>query len=93
MVYARRVKLRSSQNVKIKFKGKMVKPDIHPKWYPNAKIFCDGQLIMKVGSTKPVLNVDIWSGNHPFYTGSQKIMDTEGRVERFMRKYGIENQT
>jgi large subunit ribosomal protein L31 len=47
---------------------------------------------MKVGSTKPRLNVDIWSGNHPFYTGSQKILDTEGRVERFMRKYGINDE-
>ena len=46
---------------------------------------------MIVGSTKETLNVDIWSGNHPFYTGSQKIIDTEGRVERFMRKYGLEN--
>jgi large subunit ribosomal protein L31 len=45
---------------------------------------------MKVGSTKPRLNVDLWSGNHPFYTGSEKILDTEGRVDRFMRKYGIE---
>jgi large subunit ribosomal protein L31 len=49
-------------------------------------------LVLKVGSTKPRLNVDIWSGNHPFYTGSQKILDTEGRVDRFMRKYGLENQ-
>ena len=46
---------------------------------------------MTVGSTKPELNVDIWSGNHPFYTGSTKMMDTEGRVERFMKKYGISN--
>jgi large subunit ribosomal protein L31 len=46
---------------------------------------------MTVGSTKPELNVDIWSGNHPFYTGSQRILDTEGRVERFMRKYGMSN--
>jgi len=34
--------------------------------------------------------VDIWSGNHPFYTGSQRIIDTEGRVERFLKKYKIE---
>ena len=67
----------------------MPKTAIHPTWYPNAKVYCDGQLVMKVGSTKPRLNVDIWSGNHPFYTGSQKIIDTEGRVERFMKKYGI----
>lgn len=71
----------------------MVKSGIHPEWYPNAKVYCDGQLIMEVGSTKPILNVDVWSGNHPFYTGSQKILDTEGRVERFMRKYGIEDQS
>ncbi|MEB3176778.1 MAG: 50S ribosomal protein L31, partial [Synechococcus sp.] len=30
-----------------------------------------------------------WSGNHPFFTGTQKILDTEGRVDRFMRKYGM----
>lgn len=69
----------------------MPKSDLHPKWYRNAKVYCDGQLILKVGATKPLLNVDIWSGNHPFYTGSQKIVDTEGRVDRFMRKYGLEN--
>ena len=69
----------------------MAKADIHPRWYPNAKVFCDGQLIMKVGSTKSQLNVDIWSGNHPFYTGTQKIIDSEGRVERFMKKYQMDN--
>ena len=71
----------------------MAKTEIQPEW---SSTHCDspyGQLIMKVGSTKERLNVDIWSGNHPFYTGSQKILDSEGRVERFMRKYGIENQT
>lgn len=47
------------------------------------------QLIMEVGSTVPELHVDIWSGNHPFFTGSQTIIDTEGRVEKFMRKYGM----
>jgi large subunit ribosomal protein L31 len=71
----------------------MPKNSIHPTWYDNAKVYCDGQLIMKVGSTQPKLNVDIWSGTHPFYTGSQRIIDTEGRVERFMRKYGLEDQT
>ena len=71
----------------------MPKNSIHPTWCDNAKVYCDGQLIMKVGSTQPKLNVDIWSGTHPFYTGSQKIIDTEGRVERFMRKYGLEDQT
>nr|YP_010330217.1 ribosomal protein L31 [Porphyridium aerugineum]UNJ17933.1 ribosomal protein L31 [Porphyridium aerugineum] len=68
----------------------MAKQNIHPEWYPETKVYCDGQLIMTVSSTKPELHVDIWSGNHPFFTGSQKILDTEGRVERFMRKYKIQ---
>jgi large subunit ribosomal protein L31 len=68
----------------------MAKKNIHPQWYSNTKVYCDGQLVMIVGSTKPELNVDIWSGNHPFYTGSQRIIDTEGRVERFLKKYDLE---
>lgn len=67
----------------------MPKKNIHPQWYPEAKVYCDGQVVMTVGSTKPELHVDIWSGNHPYYTGTQKIIDTEGRVERFLRKYGM----
>ncbi len=70
-------------------KGKMAKSEIHPQWYPDAKVYCNGQVVMTVGSTKPELHVDVWSGNHPFYTGTQKIIDTEGRVERFLRKYGM----
>ena len=69
----------------------MAKAGIHPTWYEETKVYCDDQLVMTVSSTRPELNVDIWSGNHPFYTGSQKMLDTEGRVERFMRKYGLAN--
>jgi ribosomal protein L31 len=46
------------------------------------------QNLFQSRTTKKELAVDIWSGNHPFYTGSQKIIDTEGRVEKFERKYG-----
>ena len=67
----------------------MAKPDIHPTWYPDAKVICNGEVVMTTGSTSPELHVDVWSGNHPFYTGTQKILDTEGRVDRFMRKYGM----
>jgi large subunit ribosomal protein L31 len=66
----------------------MPKPDIHPTWYPDAKVICNGEVVMTTGSTQPEINVDVWSGNHPFFTGTQKILDTEGRVDRFMRKYG-----
>lgn len=67
----------------------MAKSGIHPEWYPEAKVYCNGEVVMTVGSTKPELHVDVWSGNHPFFTGTQKIVDTEGRVERFLRKYGM----
>ena len=67
----------------------MPKSEIHPKWYPDAKVICNGEVVMTTGSTKPELHVDVWSGNHPFFTGTQKILDTEGRVDRFMKKYGM----
>lgn len=68
----------------------MKKKSIHPKWYEETQVYCDGQLVMTTSSTKPKLNVDVWSGNHPFYTGSIKILDTEGRVDRFRKKYNKE---
>ena len=67
----------------------MAKKGIHPQWYPEAKVICNGEEVMKVGSTQPEIHVEVWSGNHPFYTGTQKIIDTEGRVDRFLRKYGM----
>ena len=67
----------------------MPKSDIHPTWYPDAKVICNGEVVMTTGSTQPEIQVDVWSGNHPFFTGTQKILDTEGRVDRFMRKYGM----
>ena len=72
----------------------MAKKGIHPEWY-KTKIFCDGKVILEVGSTKSEMSVDIWSGNHPFYTGSQRIIDAEGRVEKFEKKYNFkeENKT
>ncbi|MGB3496200.1 MAG: 50S ribosomal protein L31 [Elainellaceae cyanobacterium] len=67
----------------------MPREGIHPEWYPEAKVFCNGELVATMGSTRPEIHVDVWSGNHPFFTGTQKIIDTEGRVERFLRKYGM----
>ncbi len=64
----------------------MAKKDLHPKWL-KTKIYCDGNLILEVGGTKPEIKVDVWSGNHPFYTGLQKNLDIEGRIQKFERKY------
>ncbi|MGP0129142.1 MAG: 50S ribosomal protein L31 [cyanobacterium endosymbiont of Rhopalodia musculus] len=66
----------------------MAKPDIHPTWYPESEVMCNGEVVMKVGSTRPEINVEVWSGNHPFYTGTQKMIDTEGRIDRFQKRYG-----
>jgi large subunit ribosomal protein L31 len=69
----------------------MPKKNIHPNWFKNTQVYCDGQLITTTSSTKQNLYVDVWSGNHPFFNGSIKILDTEGRVERFMKKYSSSN--
>lgn len=63
-----------------------MKEEIHPEWYPNAKVIFNGEVVMEVGSTKPEMSVEIWSGNHPFYTGQQRLVDTEGQVERFLKR-------
>lgn len=66
-----------------------MKDKIHPKYYPAAKVTCFCGNTFTVGSTKPELRVEVCSKCHPFYTGGQRIIDTEGRVERFKRKYKI----
>jgi large subunit ribosomal protein L31 len=69
----------------------MPKSNIHPTWYPDAKVFFDGKPLCLIGSTKRDLQVDIWLANHPFYTNSQVMVDSEGRVEKFMKKYQLES--
>ena len=68
----------------------MPKIQIHPEWFKNTLIFCDGKPICSIGSTKSELQMDIWLGNHPFYNNSQIVVDTEGRVEKFMKKYQLD---
>lgn len=63
-----------------------MKKDIHPEYFPEAKVSCACGAKFTVGSTKPELNVEICGFCHPFYTGTEKVMDTAGRVERFKAK-------
>jgi len=67
----------------------MPKSNIHPKWFNETSILCDGKSLCLVGSTKNNLQIDIWLANHSFYTNSQVIVDSEGRVEKFMKKYRL----
>lgn len=63
-----------------------MKEKIHPKLVP-CKIICNGEVIMQTYSTKPEIHVEVWSSNHPFWTGQQRFVDTEGRVEKFQKKF------
>ncbi len=64
-----------------------MKKDIHPEIMPT-KIICESQVVMETFSTKPEINVEVWSGNHPFFTGEKRFVDTEGRVEKFQKRFG-----
>ncbi len=64
-----------------------MKPDIHPKYY-KCIITCGCGATFETGSTKEKIAVEICSNCHPFFTGTQKFVDTAGRVEKFQKKFG-----
>jgi len=66
-----------------------MKSNIHPKWYPEAKVKCACGHTFTVGSTLPEIQVEICSACHPFFTGEMKYVDTLGRVERFQKKQQV----
>ncbi|HUS81105.1 MAG TPA: 50S ribosomal protein L31, partial [Armatimonadota bacterium] len=68
-----------------------MKADIHPD-YMEATVTCQCGESFKTRSTKPNIRVEICSQCHPFFTGQQKIIDTEGRVERFIRRYKLQDR-
>jgi len=61
----------------------VMKKDIHPTYYPQAKVKCACGNTFTVGSTKPEIKVEICYNCHPFYTGKGKLLDVAGRVEKF----------
>ncbi|MFM7173164.1 MAG: 50S ribosomal protein L31 [Caldilinea sp.] len=63
-----------------------MKADIHPKYYPNARAICSCGATWTTGSTLPEIRTDVCSTCHPYYTGEQRIVDTAGQVERFMKR-------
>src|SRR5215467_15670038 len=70
-------------------RSEVVKPGIHPKYYEvEARCACGNT--WKTRSTKQELHLEICSNCHPFFTGRQKLIDTEGRVERFTKKFGAQ---
>ncbi len=63
-----------------------MKKDIHPKYYPEAKVICSCGNTWTTGSTIAEIRTDVCSNCHPFYTGEQRIVDTAGQVDRFMKR-------
>jgi large subunit ribosomal protein L31 len=66
-----------------------VKEGIHPK-YHDIEARCACGATWKTRSTKPELHLEICNNCHPFFTGRQKLIDTEGRVERFTKRFGAQ---
>ncbi len=79
-----------------------MKPDIHPTYRPvvfqdmssgtsfitRSTIRTNDTVVWEDGESYPMAKVEISSASHPFFTGTMKIVDTAGRVERFERRYG-----
>jgi len=64
-----------------------MKKDVHPE-YSDAEVSCACGNVVKTRSTVKKMHVNICSACHPFFTGSAKLVDTEGRVDRFRKRYG-----
>jgi len=86
-----------------------MKPSIHPPYQPTvfrdasnnatfligSTVKSDQTIVWEDGKTYPLVNCEITSASHPFYTGQQRMVDTQGRVDKFRKKFGetIEGQT
>ena len=66
-----------------------MKADIHPQFFTST-VTCSCGYVFQTGATKPALRVEVCSKCHPFYTGEQRIVDTQGRIERLRRRYNLQ---
>lgn len=69
-----------------------MKQGIHPTYYTDAQVICACGNTWTTGSTQKVIHTDVCSNCHPFYTGEQRIVDTEGQVDRFYKKLQARQQ-
>lgn len=69
--------------------GVQVKQGIHPPYFEAVVVCACGETFI-TGSTRRNLRVEVCSQCHPLYTGQRRIVDAEGRVQRFLRKYGMD---
>lgn len=68
-----------------------MKEKIHPQYFPDAEVVCSCGNKFTTGSTRKALRVEVCSKCHPFFTGERRMLDTQGRVERFKKRYKIES--
>jgi large subunit ribosomal protein L31 len=66
-----------------------MKEKLHPEWFSQANVVCACGNTWTTGATIPEIRTDICSACHPFYTGEQRIVDTEGQIDRFIRKLQV----
>lgn len=66
-----------------------MKEKIHPNWNPEARVHCACGNTFNTGSTLKEIAVEVCSACHPFFTGTQKFLDTAGRVDKFNQKVAI----
>ena len=66
-----------------------MKADIHPQYF-NAIVTCSCGNVFRTGATRPTMRVEVCGRCHPFYTGEQRIVDTQGRIERFSRRFNLD---
>ena len=69
-----------------------MKQGIHPTYYQNAQVICACGNTWTTGSTSKMLRTDVCSKCHPFFTGEQRIVDSEGQVDRFYKKLQARQQ-
>jgi large subunit ribosomal protein L31 len=69
-----------------------MKSGVHPQWNHQVTVTCGCGNTFQTGSTKSAIQVDVCSVCHPFYTGEERFVDTQGRVDRFMNKRSAAQQ-
>ena len=69
-----------------------MKEEIHPTYYPEATVICACGNTWTTGSTQETIRTDVCSACHPFFTGEQRIVDTEGQVDRFYKKLAVHEE-
>ncbi len=66
-----------------------MKANIHPTYFDDAKTICACGNIMTIGSTQQTIHVELCSNCHPFYTGSQKFVDSASRIKSFQKRQDV----